>query len=301
MASEKSHQGLMQLIKMAHGFIENTDLEKHRHSQDQMGPLLAPSKDMLISDVDIDGMHGEWVCVNRAHMKKYVILYCHGGGYSTGSSLYARTLTTKLAASTSMDVLSFDYRLAPEHPYPAALEDALKAWNHLMQYGYGARDVLVAGDSAGGNLALALTLKLKKQQRLMPKGLLLMSPWTDLAGSGKSYLSKKDVDPVLNAGYLDAMKENYLGAQNTQETWADPFVSPLYGDFEDFPPTYIQVGDQEILRSDSVLLYKKMNKAGVNVKIDIYKGMWHVFQMSPLKTAYDAMEKNAEFIFSLCR
>ena len=301
MASEKSHQGLMQLIKMAHGFIENTDLEKHRHSQDQMGPLLASSKDMLISDVDIDGMHGEWVCVNRAHMKKYVILYCHGGGYSTGSSLYARTLTTKLAASTSMDVLSFDYRLAPEHPYPAALEDALKAWNHLMQYGYGARDVLVAGDSAGGNLALALTLKLKEQARLLPKGLLLMSPWTDLAGSGKSYLSKRDADPVLNAGYLDAMKENYLGAQNTQETWADPFVSPLYGDFEDFPPTYIQVGDQEILRSDSVLLYKKMNKAGVNVKIDIYKGMWHVFQMSPLKTAYDAMEKNAEFIFSLCR
>ena len=301
MASEKSHQGLMQLIKMAHGFIENTDLEKHRHSQDQMGPLLAPSKDMLISDVDIDGMHGEWVCVNRAHMKKHVILYCHGGGYSTGSSLYDRTLTTKLAASTSMDVLSFDYRLAPEHPYPAALEDALKAWNHLMQYGYGARDVLVAGDSAGGNLALALTLKLKEQARLLPKGLLLMSPWTDLAGSGKSYLSKKDVDPVLNAGYLDAMKENYLGVQNTQETWADPFVSPLYGDFEDFPPTYIQVGDQEILRSDSVLLYKKMNKAGVNVKIDIYKGMWHVFQMSPLKTAYDAMEKNAEFIFSLCR
>lgn len=301
MASEKSHQGLMQLIKMAHGFIENTDLEKHRHSQDQMGPLLAPSKDMLISDVDIDGMHGEWVCVNRAHMKKYVILYCHGGGYSTGSSLYARTLTTKLAASTSMDVLTFDYRLAPEHPYPAALEDALKAWNHLMQYGYGARDVLVAGDSAGGNLALALTLKLKEQARLLPKGLLLMSPWTDLAGSGKSYLSKRDADPVLNAGYLDAMKENYLGAQNTQETWADPFVSPLYGDFEDFPPTYIQVGDQEILRSDSVLLYKKMNKAGVNVKIDIYKGMWHVFQMSPLKTAYDAMEKNAEFIFSLCR
>ena len=94
MASEKSHQGLMQLIKMAHGFIENTDLEKHRHSQDQMGPLLAPSKDMLISDVDIDGMHGEWVCVNRVHMKKCVILYCHGGGYSTGSSLYARTLTS---------------------------------------------------------------------------------------------------------------------------------------------------------------------------------------------------------------
>lgn len=301
MASEKAHQGLMQLIKMAHGRIENADLEKHRHSQDQMGPLLATSKDMLITDIDIDGMHGEWVQVNRAHMKKNVILYCHGGGYSTGSSLYARTLTTKLAASTSMDVLAFDYRLAPEHAYPAALEDAEKAWNYLMQYGYGARDVFVAGDSAGGNLALALTLKLKQQERLLPKGLLLLSPWTDMTESGKSYETKKDVDPVLNSAYLGTMKEHFLGEQNTPETWKDPLVSPLFGDFENFPPTYIQVGDQEILRSDSVLLYKKMSKAGVNVKIDIYKGMWHVFQMSPFKTAYEAMEKNAEFIFSLCR
>lgn len=124
----------------------------------------------MIKDAVIDGIHGEWVSVNRAHMKKYIILHCHGGGYSTGSSQYARTLTGKLAASTSMDVLSFDYRLAPENPYPAAREDAMKVWNYLMLLGYGARDVIVSGDSAGGNLALSLVLRLKEEGRLLPRG-----------------------------------------------------------------------------------------------------------------------------------
>ena len=101
-------------------------------------------------------------------MKKHVILYCHGGGYSTGSRIYARTLTTKLATSTSMDVFCFDYRLSPENPYPAALEDAMKAWDYLMLLGYGARDVIIAGDSAGGNLALSLVLKLKAKRKWIP-------------------------------------------------------------------------------------------------------------------------------------
>lgn len=148
-SEEIRNQNMMGLIRKVHGMIDNTDIEKHRLSQDHVGALLGNSKDMLIRSVKIQDMEGEWVSVNRAHMKKYVILYCHGGGYSTGSSLYARTLTTKLSASTSMDVLCFDYRLAPENPYPAATEDAMKAWNYLMLLGYGARDVIVAGDSAG--------------------------------------------------------------------------------------------------------------------------------------------------------
>ena len=137
--TEKRNANLMHLIKRMHGIVENTDIEKHRQSQKYFGALLGSNKDMLIEEVGIhdhtgtgDILQGEWVYVNRAHMKKYVILYCHGGGYSTGSRLYARTLTGKLAMSTSMDVLSFDYRLAPEHPYPAALDDAMKVWNYLM-------------------------------------------------------------------------------------------------------------------------------------------------------------------------
>lgn len=291
------NQSMMNLIKKVHGMIENQDLDKHRHSQDQVGALLGNSKERLIKSVLIGDMEGEWISVNRGHMKKYVILYCHGGGYSTGSSLYARTLTTKLAESTSMDVLCFDYRLAPENPYPAACEDAMKAWDYLMLLGYGARDVIVAGDSAGGNLALSLVLKLKEQERLFPRGLVLFSPWSDLTSSGKTHITRAEVDPVLNAEYLERMIENYV----KDEALGNPLISPLFGDFTGFPPVYIQVGDNEILLSDATRLHKKMIQANVSAKIDVFKGMWHVFQMSPFKNAYDAMEKAAEFIFDICR
>lgn len=296
-SADSVNQSMMTLIRKVHGMIEHPDIEKHRHSQDQVGALLGNSRDILLREVKIQDMDGEWVCVNRAHMKKYVILYCHGGGYSTGSHIYARTLTTKLAASTSMDVLSFDYRLAPEHPYPAAAEDAMKAWDYLMLLGYGARDVIIAGDSAGGNLALSLVLKLKEQERLLPRGLVLMSPWTDLTSSGKSHKTRAEVDPVLDADYLKRMIANYADGCEL----SDPYISPLFGDFKGFPPVYIQAGDNEILLSDSEMLHKKLIQANVSVKLDVFKGMWHVFQMSPLKMAHDAMEKNAEFIFDICR
>lgn len=298
----KKNQGLMQLIRRMHGLVESSDLEKHRQSQNHIGAILGNNKEVSYMEVDMDGIHGEWVCVNRTHMKKYVILYCHGGGFSTGSCIYGRTLTSKLAVSTSMDVLSFDYRLAPEHPYPAAVEDAEKVWDYLMLLGYGARDIILAGDSAGGNLALVLTLKLKEEGRLLPRGLILMSPWTDLTSSGKSYEAKAEVDPILNKEYLDRMICAYTAEHcHDPEKLMNPFISPMFGDFEGFPPTYIQVGDNEILLSDSLILHKRMVKANVSVKLDHFKGMWHVFQMSPFKTANDAMDKNAEFIYSICR
>lgn len=302
--TDRRNANLMNLIKRMHGVVENTDIEKHRQSQDHFGALLGASKDVLTQVLDIPAksadesvLHAEWNYVNRAHMKKYIILYCHGGGYSTGSSLYAKTLTSKLAMSTSMDVLSFDYRLAPENPYPAATQDAMRVWNYLMLLGYGARDIIVAGDSAGGNLALSLTLKLKEEGRLLPRGLVLMSPWTDLTSSGKSHQTKADIDPVLNAGYLEDMIQNYAAGQNLE----DPYISPLFGEYEGFPPTYIQVGGNEILLDDSAMLYRKMLKANVSVKLDTFEGMWHVFQMSPFKTAYEAMDRNAEFIYDICR
>ena len=292
----------MQLIKRVHGLVENTDIEKHRQSQNHIGALLGNSKEITYTEVTMDGIHGEWASVNRAHMKKYVILYCHGGGYSTGSCLYGRTLTAKLASTTSMDVLSFDYRLAPENPYPAALEDAEKVWNYLMLLGYGARDIILTGDSAGGNLALALTLKLKADGRLLPRGLVLMSPWTDLTSSGESHKTRADVDPVLDKAYIDRMIAAYIGETGKAGKELDnPYISPLFGDFTGFPPVYIQVGDNEILLSDSVELHRKLVEANVSVRLDCFDGMWHVFQMSPFKTAYEAMDKNAEFIYDICR
>lgn len=295
--TDKQNQNLMHLIRRVHGIVEQPDIDRHRQSQERIGALFGTERSVDYTDVQVGEMDCEWVRVQRAHMKKYVILYCHGGGYSTGSMVYARTLTTKLAESTSMDVFCFNYRLAPEFPYPAACEDAMAAWDHLMQFGYGARDVIVAGDSAGGNLALSLVLRLKAQGRLLPRGLVLLSPWTDLTASGKSYTAKAGLDPVLDPEYLQRMTSNYAQGQDL----SDPLISPLFGDFEGFPPVYIQVGDNEMLLSDAVNLHKKLVKANVPVKIDVYKGMWHVFQMSPFKTAYEAMEKNAEFIYDICR
>jgi len=295
--TSKRNQNLMNVIKRVHGLVENPDLEKHRQSQDTIGAILGNTKAINYREINIGGMYAEWVSVNRAHMKKYVILHCHGGGYSTGSSLYARTLTSKLAEFTSMDVLCFDYRLAPENPYPAATEDAMKAWNYLMLLGYGAGDVILTGDSAGGNLALSLMLKLKEEGRILPRGLVLMSPWTDLTSSGKSFTTKAELDPVLDSAYIDRMIQAYAEGQNLK----NPYISPLFGNFEGFPPTYIQVGENEILLSDSLRLHQALADANVSVKIDTYSGMWHVFQMSPVKAARDAMDKNAEFIYDICR
>lgn len=173
----------------------------------------------------------------------------------------------------------------------------MKAWDYLMLLGYGARDVIVAGDSAGGNLALVLVHKLKQEGRILPRGLVLMSPWTDLTSSGSSHETRREMDPVLNAEYLDEMIQNYAAGRELTE----PLVSPLFGDLGDFPSTYIQVGDNEVLLDDSVMLHKKMVEANVPVRMDVFPGMWHVFQMSPFKTAYEAMDKNADFIYTICR
>lgn len=329
---ENLNQGFINLIRKAHGLIENSDIEKHRHSQDQMGALFGNNREVEVTENAIGSMYAEWIRVDRPHSGRKIILYCHGGGYSTGSSLYARTLTTRLASLLSMDVFCFDYRLAPEHPYPAAVDDAQAAWDYLMLQGYGAKDIFVAGDSAGGNLALALGLRLKAQKRMLPAGFVLMSPWTDLTVSGRTHETKADVDPVLNQNYLNEMIENYvpqakkvqgqetaaLQAAGTEEGKSgakpvssnfeelfdteylqNPEISPLFGDFTGFPPTYIQVGELEVLMSDSTMLQKKMSKDGVSVSLDTYKNMWHVFQMGPFKTAVEAIQKCGEFIYSV--
>ena len=293
---EKQNQGLMNLIRKVHGLVEKPDIDRHRQSQDRIGALLGTEKGVEYVPENVGEMSCEWVRVKRPRRKDRVILYCHGGGYSTGSAVYARTITSRLAEGTSMDVFCFNYRLAPEHPWPAALEDGLKAWDRLMYLGYGAKNVIVAGDSAGGNLALCLTLKLQEEGRILPGGLVLLSPWTDLTASGKSYQSREAVDPILNREYLERMTDNYAAGQDLK----DPYISPLFGDPAGFPPVYIQVGDNEMLLSDSTSLYKKLRKAGVSAGIDVYKGMWHVFQMSPFKTAWEAMEKIAEFIYGIC-
>ena len=190
------------------------DLEKQRKGQELLGRLVAPMAGMSWEPFELDGMNCAWVRPHRGHDRRRAILYCHGGGYTSGNLGYSRILASKLANVTGWQVLSFEYRLAPEHPYPAAVEDAVKAWDYLMYQGYGARDVVVAGDSAGGNLALVLTHLLKEAGRRLPRALILLSPWTDMTASGKSYQERAAIDPVLTVNYIHAVRDAYARDQD---------------------------------------------------------------------------------------
>ena len=175
---------------------------------------------------------------------------------------------------------------------PAAVEDAVKAWDYLMYQGYGARDVVVAGDSAGGNLALVLTHLLKEAGRRLPRALILLSPWTDMTASGKSYQERAAIDPVLTVNYIHAVRDAYARDQD----WSDFRLSPLFGDLKDFPPTLIQAGSSELLLSDSIRLRDRLVQAAVPCRLEVWTDLWHVFQMFPMKKATEAMESIGRFL-----
>ena len=297
--TEKQNKHLMQLVRRVHGLLENDDLQKQRDSQNQLASILTNSKNFIFDGFDVNNLYFEWTdyCqrLENSENNDKIIFYCHGGGYMTGSCLYARELTTKLAKQTMRRVFCFDYRLAPEHPYPAAVEDALAAWEYIISQGYYAENIIMAGDSAGGNLALALTLSLKDKALALPRALVLFSPWTDMTLSSESYSLRGSVDPVLNTEYIKKAAENYLNGADCRL----PMVSPLFADLSGFPPVYIQVGDNEILLDDSRKLYSRLLSDNVFARLDVFSNMWHVFQMTPVKAAQTAMGKVSDFIENL--
>ena len=244
---------MMRAIKAVHSISDHTsttpeDLERQRAAEELFARLVTPGIGIRSDSLTVGSIPAEWVSLEHGHDRRHAVLYCHGGGYTCGQLGYARILASKLALATGFDVLSFEYRLAPEHPFPAAIEDAVAMWDYLMYMGYGARDVIVAGDSAGGNLALELALKLKEQGRAQPRGLVLFSPWTDMTASGKSYRTCKTLDPMLTMEYIAAVREAYTGPD---ADWTRPCYSPLFADLRGLPPTLVQVGTNEILKSDS--------------------------------------------------
>ena len=291
---------LMRALKALHSAgspdaMTPEELEHQRRNQELLGRLTAPMAGMDYEEFSIGTMPAAWTRLKAPHGNRRVILYCHGGGYTSGNLGYSRVLSSKLAHVTGYDVLSFEYRLAPEHPYPAAVEDALRAWDYLMYLGYGAENVTAAGDSAGGNLALVLCTRLKAAGRRLPRALLLMSPWTDMTMSGASYRERAESDPMLTAEYIEAVRSAYAGGQD----YRSPELSPLLGDLKGFPPALIQVGDHEILYSDSAALQEALHRAQVPCRLEVSEGMWHVFQMFPVKKAAAAMESAARFLLEL--
>lgn len=298
---EKKLQPMMKLLKTIHSMggsesMEPQDLQRQRRGHELLGRLITPMIGMTWEPFDLDGVPAAWTRPDRGHDRRHAILYCHGGGYTSGALNYARILSSKLSHVTGYGVLSFQYRLAPEDPYPAAIEDGMKAWDYLMHQGYGARDVVIAGDSAGGNMALCLTARLKEQGRLLPRSLILMSPWTDMSAQGRSYEEKAEVDPMLTREYIHAVRGAYAGAE---ADFLDPHLSPLYGSLKGFPPALVQVGSNEILLSDSIRLRDRLVMAGVPCRLEVWRDMWHVFQLFPVKQAGEAMDAIGHFLLEM--
>lgn len=209
-----------------------------------------------------------------------IVLQLHGGGYyGRMHNTYRDMAGLYNEISKGYDVLSVDYRVAPEHPYPAALEDALAAYQWIMERGYPLEKLIVAGDSAGGGLALALCLYLRDHDIPLPAGIITMSAWTDLTKSGESYQENFDIDPIFG-GTMDSLvyQEGYYKDSNPEI----PYISPVNGDYHGFPPMLMQVGEYEMLLSDTKTVARHAMDAGVTMKEHIYPGMFHVFQMGLL-------------------
>ena len=233
------------------------------------------SKNITVEKINMEGIQAEWLIpFSSSTRSEKVILYLHGGGYVTGSIEDHRMMCGLLANATGTKVLIPEYRLAPEHPFPAALDDALKVYQWLLDQGYSSANMIIAGDSAGGGLSIATVLALKEKSGSLPAAVVCLSPWADLALTGQSHTTKAKAEAILNKDVLHEWALCYTDESNL----TNPLVSPVHGDFHGFPPLLIQVGSEEILLDDSTLLAEKARSAGVDVTLKIWDGMWHVWQ-----------------------
>jgi epsilon-lactone hydrolase len=233
-------------------------------------------KNCKVEKLEIEGIYAEWLSSENILDDK-VILYLHGGGYALCSANTHRPLAARIGKRAGVKVLFPEYRLAPEHPFPAAIEDAVTVYRWLLRQGYHSSKIILAGDSAGGGLSIAATLVLRDQNEPLPGAIVCLSPWVDLTSSGESYRKNKEVDPYLSIQGVRDAALMYAGNENSLDI---PLVSPVFADLSGFPPIFIQAGNHEILQSDAELLAKQARQAGVKVTFKVWEGMWHVWQIS---------------------
>lgn len=250
-------------------------------------------KGVKFKPITIAGIPSEWAvppkCDNRD-----VILYFHGGGYCIGSIEAVRVLCSKLASESERAVLTFEYRLAPENPYPAGLEDALTVYHWLLEGDYDPKRISFAGDSAGAGLMLSAMLYLRDKKIKMPACAVAFSPWTDLTASSESLQRNLKKDPFIDEESVRNWAMYYAAGQDLKK----PYLSAVYGDYHDFPPVLIQVGTEETLYDDSIRAAAQIKATGGNVELEIFSDMVHVFQQfwTWLPEAKDALKKTAAFI-----
>lgn len=287
LSAKKVHQQLYILKKL----IDKCSLPVIRKGQDKIGELMETKyRDKIFTRVhQFPQFEAAWV-LPKDERRQGVMLYLHGGGYTCGSLRYAKGFGTLLAVKTGTRVFAPAYRLAPEHPFPAALEDALESYQYLLSKGYSPDKITLCGESAGGGLCYALCQKLKENQLPMPSGIIAISPWTDLLRSGDSYEKNKDIDPSLSVEIV----EYYAGCYCTNRQ--DPFVSPVYGDLTGLPPSLIFTGGDEILLSDAEHLHQKLQDCGCKSKLHIKPGRWHAYIFYELNEDADDFDKINHFL-----
>lgn len=221
----------------------------------------------------IDHIRAEWVFPKKADAKK-VLLYFHGGGYAAGSIDTHRALVSQIAKHAGIAALSIDYRLAPEHTYPAPLEDAAQAYRWLLNSGFAPHDIAFGGDSAGGGISIGSLLYLRDNSLPVPRCAFALSPWLDHTLSGATYHEHKHLDPMLVHEGFPLWSKNYLGSADPRS----PYASPIFHDLKGLPPVYLQVGSEEMLLDDSIRFADKAKAEGVEVLLDVYPEKFHVFQ-----------------------
>jgi epsilon-lactone hydrolase len=244
--------------------------------------------------VSAGGVDGEWIAPANAAKDK-AILYFHGGGFRIGSVSSHRDLIARIADASGCRVLAINYRLAPEHRFPAPLEDSLAAYGWMLGQGLKPEALALVGDSAGGNLVLTTMLSLRDRGLPLPVAAVLMSPWTDLAATGASYSSRAKADPIHQRSMILALAKNYLGDDGDPR---NPLASPLYADLAGLPPLLIQVGGRETVLDDSIMLADKARATGIDVELRVWDSMIHVFQMfaPELVEGRQAIGSIAEFL-----
>lgn len=250
-------------------------------------------RSVCLQTVSANGIPSDWLEPDNA-IPGRAILYLHGGAYVIGSPTTHRGLAGNISQVSQARVLLIDYRLAPENPFPAALVDAIASYHWLLEKGYAPEHIAIGGDSAGGGLALATALSLRDTLDKIPAAIFLLSPWTDLTFSGESIQTRAGRDPLLKFDDDISLVETFANGRPLTH----PYISPLFADHHGLPPTLIQVGTEEILYDDSTRLEEKARLAGVEVTLESWPGMWHVFQgFAPyVPESKQAIAKIGEFL-----
>jgi len=248
---------------------------ERRKRLDDVGSVWPVADDVTVTTVDVNGLPGEWSIVPGSDPSR-VLMFFHGGGYCSGSIVSHRRLVTEAGRAAGVQTLAIAYRLAPEHPFPAAYDDVLTAWRFLQDQSIPAAHIALGGDSAGASLTLALIGRLRDAQEKLPGCAWLISPWTDLTMAGATLSSKEAVDPLIHKGYLIELADAYLPAGMDRK---DPRVSPLYADLKGFPPVIIQVGSAETLLDDATRFAAVAGAADVRVTLEIWPQMIHAWPL----------------------